>query len=61
MQENGYGQLGFYNLAIVSAICGIFNLLSSAIIRRLGIKTSLVLAAIGNGLFILCSALPAKK
>ena len=60
-QNNGYGSLGFYNLALVSVVCALFSLLSPMVIAKTGIKLALILSAIGNGLFILNTAFSALK
>jgi len=62
MQQSGFGQLGFYNLALVSVVCGIACPSASYLIEKLGgVSRSLVVGAIGNALFIAASVLPALK
>jgi hypothetical protein len=54
--------LGFYNLALVSIVCAFSSPASSFIIKKVGgVPRALVLGALGNGLFILASVLPALK
>jgi hypothetical protein len=62
MEQVGFGQLGFYNLALVSLVCAFSSPASSFIIKKVGgVSRALVLGALGNALFILSSVLPALK
>lgn len=62
MQQSGFGQLGFYNLALVSIVCAFASPSASFMIKRLGgVAPSLIVGAVGNALFILASVLPALK
>ncbi len=62
MEQSGFGQLGFYNLALISIVCAFSCPASSFIIKKVGgVPQALVIGALGNGLFILASVLPALK
>lgn len=62
MQQSGFEQLGFYNLALISIVCGFSCLLAPFVIKRVGgVSRSLVIGAFGNFAFILASVLPALK
>jgi len=46
MNENGFGALGYYNLAVLSLFCIIGGFLSTTMIKRLGINITLVIATL---------------
>jgi MFS family permease len=60
MTDDGFGQLGFYILAVLYLFMGIGSLVSTAIMRRFGTKTCLLLGGIGNVQWILSSILASK-
>lgn len=62
MQQSGFGQLGFYSLALVSLMCGFSSLSASFIIKKVGgVSRSLLIGALASAVFILVSVLPALK
>ncbi|CDW80279.1 major facilitator superfamily protein [Stylonychia lemnae] len=61
MNQNGFGPLGNYNLAVLSIFCVLGGFLSTTMIKRLGINITLVIGTIGIAQWILCSVLPALK
>jgi hypothetical protein len=62
MQQSGFENLGFYNLALVSLVCAFASPSASFIITKVGgVSRSLVIGAFGNASFILASVLPALK
>ena len=48
MMEDGFGQMGFYILAVLYLFMGIGSLVSTAIINKLGSKYCLIIGGLGN-------------
>jgi hypothetical protein len=48
MDEDGYGSLGFYILAVLYFFSGLGSLMSTALIHKIGTKGCLLLGGIGN-------------
>jgi MFS family permease len=61
MNEDGFGQLGFYILAVLYFFMGIGSLISTAIINRYGTKFCLILGGTGNTIWIVTMILVAHK
>lgn len=61
MDEDGYGDLGFYVLAVLNIFMCIGAILSTAAINKFGTKLCLVFGGIGNSLWIFLSLLPVGK
>lgn len=60
MYNNGFESLGFYNLSVICLVCGLSSFISPILITKFkGTNTCFVIGAIGNGVFILSSVLPA--
>jgi hypothetical protein len=53
----GFGNLGFYILAVVYFFTGIGSLMSTAMINKYGTRVALVLGGIGNTLWIMSTLL----
>lgn len=48
MDEDGFGQLGFYILAVLYLFMGIGSVLSTAVINKFGSRYCLILGGLGN-------------
>ena len=61
MNDDGFGRLGFYILAVLYFFMGLGSLMSTAIINRFGTKFCLMQGGIGNTIWILSTILAAKQ
>ena len=61
MNEDGFGKLGFYNLALISITCGIGCLTSTTLLMKLGWKACLIIGAVCNALWVFASVVVAMK
>jgi len=59
MKEFGYGELGFYNIAVLFLVFAISSFFSTAAINKLGIKFGLVLGSCFKTLWVLAAVVPA--
>lgn len=59
MKQFGYGNLGFYIVAIQFFIYGTTSLFSTAVINKIGIKFSLVMGGFCKSLWVLSCVIPA--
>ncbi|CDW82555.1 major facilitator superfamily protein [Stylonychia lemnae] len=59
MKSFGYGELGFYNIAVLFLVYGIGSFFSTATINKMGIKFGLVVGAIFKSLWVLACIVPA--
>jgi hypothetical protein len=57
MEEDGFGSLGFFILAVVYFFIGIGSIMSTAIMNKYGTKVALMLGGVGNTCWILSSLL----
>lgn len=48
MSDDGFGQLGFYILALLYFFMGIGSLISTAVINKFGTKVCLIIGGVGN-------------
>jgi MFS family permease len=60
MNHDGFGQLGFYILAVLYFCMAVGSLISTAVINRIGTKVCMILGGLGNTAWILSSILAAK-
>ena len=51
MEELGYGDFGFYSLALLYFVFGVSCFISTPIVKKCGERTSLIISSIGYGLF----------
>jgi len=58
MKSYGYGELGFYNIAVLFLVYGIGSFFSTATINKLGIKFGLVTGAVFKSLWVLACIVP---
>ena len=58
--DDGYGQLGFIQLAVLYMSMGIGSLMSTAVINKLGTRLCLLMGGIGTLLQILSTLLPVE-
>eukprot|EP00347_Sterkiella_histriomuscorum_P001726 403370919 len=61
MNEDGFGQLGFYILAILYLFMGIGSLISTAIINKLGSRNCFIIGGLGNVQWIFSTILAAEQ
>ncbi len=62
MEQDGFGKLGFYSLGVQAVFQGLGSLLSAALVHKLGsLKTSMVIGATFNSLWVLQSMIPAMR
>ncbi|CDW79582.1 major facilitator superfamily protein [Stylonychia lemnae] len=61
LDQDGYGKLGFYSLGVQAIFQGIGSLMSSGIVNKFGVKTSMVLGALFNSSWVLQSLIPAQR
>lgn len=61
MSADGYGSLGFYNLALISISCGFGCLVSATILKKIGAKACLIIGALSNALWVFGSLIVAMK
>ena len=61
MEDNDYGNLGFYSLAVCYLAMGISSMFATPIVRRLGTIKSLFLGAFAQTLFVASYILPCVK
>lgn len=59
MKDYGYGELGFYNIAVLFLFYGIGSFFSTATINKMGIKFGLVVGAICKSMWVLACVVPA--
>jgi hypothetical protein len=58
LKDNGFGQLGYYSLAVSFMLFGMFSFLSAPIVRKLGSRISLSVGSFCFGLRICSFLLP---
>ena len=61
MEEDGFGQLGFFILAVLYFFMGLGSILSTAVINKFGTRFCLISGGIGNTIWILSSILAVKS
>ena len=61
LQDNDFGNLGFYSLALLYCVFGFSSFLSTPIVKKLGVKISLVLGALCYSLYVASFVLPAFR
>jgi endo-1,4-beta-mannosidase len=61
MEEDGFGKLGFYSLAVLYAFVGIGSMVSTAVMNKIGVKLSMVLGGMGSMLWVFSSIVAALK
>lgn len=59
MKDFGYGNLGFYNIAVLFLVYAIGSFFSTAMVNKMGIKFGLTLGAILKTLWVLAAVVPA--
>lgn len=48
MSDDGFGQMGFYILAVLYLFMGIGSIVSTAVINRFGSRKCMIIGGIGN-------------
>jgi hypothetical protein len=61
MLTDGLGNLGFYSLAALYGCCGLGSLVSTAIVKKLGIKINLFFGGIGTTFWVFSTIFAAIK
>src|SRR5690606_35323 len=59
MDDDGFDNLGLYSMAMLYFFYSFCSFISTALVNKLGVKPSLVLAALCYFFWILCFILPA--
>ncbi len=59
MKDFGYGNLGFYNIAVLFLVYAIGSFFSTAMVNKMGIKFGLTLGAVFKSLWVLAAVVPA--
>jgi hypothetical protein len=57
MEEDGFGQLGFFILAVVYFFIGIGSIMSTAIMNKYGTRVALMLGGVGITTWIMSTLL----
>ena len=57
MENDGFGQLGFFIVAVVYFFMGLGSIMSTAVINRYGTRVCLIMGGIGNTVWILSTIL----
>ena len=61
LEHNGFGQLGYFILAVTYLFIGVGSLISTAMINKYGTRKSLILGGIGVTIWILSTLLAVKR
>lgn len=61
LDKNGFGNLGFHSLALIYLSWGLVSLISANIVRKIGLRRSLVSGAVSNTILTLTYLLPICK
>jgi MFS family permease len=61
LDDDGYGNLGYYVLAVMYFFMGLGSIISTAVINKIGTKGCLCLGGVGNMIWIFITILPAGK
>mmetsp|Transcript_19652 Transcript_19652/g.14105 ORF Transcript_19652/g.14105 Transcript_19652/m.14105 type:complete len:105 (+) Transcript_19652:134-448(+) len=61
MQDNHFGNLGFYSLGLLYCVFGITSFFSAVVVNKLGTKCSLLIGAFCYCLYVACFILPAFR
>ncbi len=59
METDGFGDLGYYILAILFFFMGMGSIISTAAMNKLGTKGCMVLGGLGNMIWIVATIMPA--
>ena len=61
MEEDGFGKLGFYSVAVVFLTSGFFTLFTTTLIAKFSARVCLGIGALCNGLWVISSLFAAIK
>jgi hypothetical protein len=61
MNLDGFGAIGFYNLAFLSLSCALGSFYSTYVMNKIGIKLCLSISALANSIWIFSTIFAAEK